>query len=145
MAESFDGRGGDGASQSFSSTEGLYEVFIRHFIIFRYLQEIDGQEHKLRTNSMMSSRCQSIDRSKCRCIYKDEAKPASTDTAPDDKKLLGAAKQPRENESKSQSVLNKPFDEALEFSQSGSDESVDTETTIKGGRKGAAEARAGHL
>ena len=29
-------------------------------------------------------------------------------------------------QSKSQSVLNKPFDEALEFSQSGSDESVDT-------------------
>jgi hypothetical protein len=29
-------------------------------------------------------------------------------------------------QSKSQSVLNKPFDEALEFSQSGSEESVDT-------------------
>ena len=28
--------------------------------------------------------------------------------------------------SKSQSILNKPFDEALEFSQSGSDDSVDT-------------------
>lgn len=32
----------------------------------------------------------------------------------------------RNEMSKSQSVLNKPFDEALEFSQSGSEESVDT-------------------
>ena len=34
-------------------------------------------------------------------------------------------------QTKSQSVLNKPFDEALEFSQSGSDESVDTRASQK--------------
>lgn len=35
------------------------------------------------------------------------------------------------DQSKSQSVLNKPFDEALEFSHSGSDESVDTRASQK--------------
>jgi hypothetical protein len=36
------------------------------------------------------------------------------------------------DQSKSQSVLNKPFDEALEFSRSGSDESVDTRGSSPG-------------
>lgn len=37
-------------------------------------------------------------------------------------------------QSKSHGVLNKPFDEALEFSQSGSDDSVDTRLSDKKGR-----------
>ncbi len=35
------------------------------------------------------------------------------------------------DQSKSQSVLNKPFDEALEFSRSGSEESIDTRASQK--------------
>lgn len=37
-------------------------------------------------------------------------------------------------QSKSRGVLNKPFDEALEFSQSGSDDSVDTRLSQKKGK-----------
>jgi intraflagellar transport protein 46 len=39
----------------------------------------------------------------------------------------------------SASITNKPFDEALEFSQSGSDESVDTRASEKKGRRGGGE------
>lgn len=42
----------------------------------------------------------------------------------DEKKGGGMLKQTEQT--KSQSILNKPFDEALEFSHSGSDDSVDT-------------------
>jgi hypothetical protein len=73
---------------------------------------------------------------------KNEAKAVSS--VPDDEKLLGAAKQmlSRTNEqSKSQSVLNKPFDEALEFSQSGSDDSVDTRLSDRKGKSKGAEAK----
>lgn len=38
------------------------------------------------------------------------------------------------DQSKSHGVLNKPFDEALEFSQSGSDDSVDTRQSEKKGK-----------
>jgi hypothetical protein len=49
----------------------------------------------------------------------------------------GESKGMRKNndQTKSQSVLNKPFDEALEFSQSGSEESVDTRASQKDNRK----------
>jgi hypothetical protein len=83
----------------------------------------------------------SIDQS-AMAFPKNEAKPVSN--VPDDAKLLGAAKQmlSRENEqSKSQSVLNKPFDEALEFSQSGSDDSVDTRLSERKGKAKPAEAK----
>lgn len=39
-------------------------------------------------------------------------------------------------QTKSQSILNRPFDEALEFSHSGSDESVDTRASEKKGKSG---------
>ena len=47
----------------------------------------------------------------------------------DDKDAKGLKK--GNEQSKSQSVINKPFDEALEFSHSGSDESVDTRASQK--------------
>ena len=48
-------------------------------------------------------------------------KPASKPQVDEKKGMLKQTEQ-----TKSQSILNKPFDEALEFSHSGSDDSVDT-------------------
>ena len=44
----------------------------------------------------------------------------------DDEDAKGQGMSKQSENTKSQSILNKPFDEALEFSQSGSDDSVDT-------------------
>lgn len=58
------------------------------------------------------------------------AAPKPTSMYSDSKDLSkGLAK--GSEQTKSQSVLNKPFDEALEFSHSGSEESVDTRASHK--------------
>lgn len=62
----------------------------------------------------------------------------------DDVKSGGRGMTKGTEQTKSQSVLNKPFDEALEFSQSGSDDSVDTRTSDKkGNKKDYSEAKGG--
>ena len=56
----------------------------------------------------------------------------------------GKAMSSGSEQTKSQSILNRPFDEALEFSQSGSDESVDTRSSEKKGkRSGGGQSKSG--
>lgn len=53
---------------------------------------------------------------------------------------LGGGRPQRDSEK----AMNKPFDEALEFSQSGSDDSVDTRLSDKKGKAGSTGARSQH-
>jgi len=73
--------------------------------------------------------------------------PGAKGTKPEAKKGGGEAKgggkamSSGSEQTKSQSILNRPFDEALEFSHSGSDESVDTRSSEKKAKRSETQAK----